>query len=559
MIAIKSKPIECDVLVVGGGIGGLMASISAADQGAKVAIAEKANTKRSGSGSTGNDHFQCYIPEIHGGDIAPILKEMNECLTGGYLDQDLTLLFLEESFDRVKDWHNWGINMKPHGTWEFNGHAMPGRPRIFLKYAGANQKSVLTREALKRGVEIYNKFPIAEIITDDSGEVTGAIGINIQTEEPELTIFRTKNVILTTGTTNRLYSPKTGGMMFNLGFCPSCAGNGRAAAYRAGAKLINLDIPNTHAGPKFFNRCGKATWIGVLKDYEGQPIGPFVKKPSKELGDITADIWHGVFGIKNKAGEPVYMDCSETSEEDIQYMLWGLSQEGDTSLLNYMEDEGIDVRKHMVEFSTYEPFLVGRGVEINEKAATNVKGLYAAGDEVGNFRADIAGAAIFGWIAGKSAAERSKEIKDFEPAEESLLIQEKREFYSELLNRESGTANPSWKEVNIALQQIMTDYAGVEVRSEHLFRAGLKYLNDLKQKAANSMSCRNSHELMRCLEVLDLIQLGELVMLTAQERKETRGKHCRVDYPFTNPLNANRFITVQKVDGSPAIEWRDRH
>ncbi|KUO63081.1 MAG: hypothetical protein APF84_11175 [Gracilibacter sp. BRH_c7a] len=559
MIKINNSSVECDVLVVGGGIGGLMAAISAAESGAKVVIAEKSNTKRSGSGSTGNDHFQCYIPEVHGEDMQPIIREMNECLTGGYLDQDLLVLFLKESFDRVKDWDKWGINMRPHGTWEFNGHAMPGRPRIFLKYAGANQKEVLTREALKRGVTIFNKLPIVEIITNDSGEVIGALGVSIASEEPELRVFRAKNVILTTGTANRLYSPKTAGMMFNLGFCPSCAGNGRAAAYRAGAKLVNLDIPNTHAGPKFFNRCGKATWIGVLKDYEGKPIGPFVAKPSKELGDITADIWHGVFGIKNKAGEPVYMDCSETSEEDIQYMLWGLTQEGDTSLLNYMDDEGIDVRKHMVEFSTYEPFLIGRGIEINEKAATNIQGLYAAGDEVGNFRADIASAATFGWIAGKSAAERAQDIRTFEPAEENSLVEEKRQFYSELLSREAGTASPSWKEVNIALQQIMTDYAGVEVRSEHLFKAGLKYLKDLKGKATSAMYCQNSHELMRCLEVLDLIQLGELIMLTAQERKETRGKHNRVDYPFTNPLNNNRFITVQKVEGKAEIKWRDRH
>ena len=52
-------------------------------------------------------------------------------------------------------------------------------------------------------------------------------------------------------------------------------------------------------------------------------------------------------------------------------------------------------------------------------AETNVKGLYAAGDEVGNFRADIAGAATFGWIAGKSASERAKRIAGFQKAEES--------------------------------------------------------------------------------------------------------------------------------------------
>ena len=55
------------MLVVGGGIAGLMAAINAADQGVRVVVAEKANTKRSGSGATGNDHFVCYIPEIQAG------------------------------------------------------------------------------------------------------------------------------------------------------------------------------------------------------------------------------------------------------------------------------------------------------------------------------------------------------------------------------------------------------------------------------------------------------------------------------------------------------------
>ena len=51
-IKIDKEPIEVDVLVVGGGIGGLMAAIHAADQGVSVIVAEKANTKRSGSGAT---------------------------------------------------------------------------------------------------------------------------------------------------------------------------------------------------------------------------------------------------------------------------------------------------------------------------------------------------------------------------------------------------------------------------------------------------------------------------------------------------------------------------
>ena len=556
MIDIDKEVIECDVLVAGGGIGGLMAGIGAASQGASVVIAEKANTKRSGSGATGNDHFTCYIPEAHGEDVQPIIKELFNSLLGGYQDVSLATTFFLESFDRVKDWHRWGIDMKPHGTWEFTGHAYPGRPRIFLKYAGANQKQVLTDQAKKQGVRIENHLPLTEVIVRD-GEVIGAVGIGVKKDKPVMRLFRTKSVILTTGTTNRLYVPPSPGWMFNTAFCPSDAGAGRAMAYRAGAKLVNLEIPNTHAGPKYLARCGKATWIGVYKDPAGKPVGPFVTKPTKELGDITADVWNSVFPDYHKSGKgPVYIDCTEVSEEDLEYMMWGLRHEGNTAMLNYMASEGIDLHKHGVEFMKYEPFLIGsRGVEIDEKAETNVRGLYAAGDEVGNFRADIAGAATFGWIAGKSAAERAKG-KGFEKAETSPLVQDRAQLYSNVFQRGSG---PSWKEANLALQQIMTDYAGITVRSETLLKAGLKYLRDLKKKAVETMTAEDSHTLMRCVETLDLMECGEAIFLTALERKETRGLHNRSDFPFTNPLLSDKFLTIRQENGKAVLEWRDKH
>ncbi len=554
MIAIDSKPVECDVLIMGGGIGGLMAAIAAADQGAKVVIAEKANTLRSGSGATGNDHFQCYIPEVHGENMAPIMKEMNECLTGGWLDQDLTALFLRESFACIQAWESWGIPMRPHGDWEFTGHAKPGHPKIFLKYAGAPQKGILTREALKRGVIIVNRCPIVEIITNADGAVIGAVGLEIVDTQPRIKIFRTKNVVVTTGVTTRLFPPRTAGWIFNVANCPACTGGGISAAYRAGAKLVNVDMPVTWAGPKYFARCGKATWIAVMRDSKGKPVGPFVTQPTKELGDVTADIWHGVFGYKHKAGEAVYMDCSGIAEEDLQYMKWGFVQEGVTAMVEAMESHGIDLRKHMVEFQQYEPVLVGRGIQINTSAATNVPGLYAAGDNVGNFQAAISGAAVFGRIAGRSAACRAQSVR-FEAAEDSPLIQEKTKFYGEILARPAGS---NWKEANVAVQNVMSDYAGVEVRSETMFKIGLEYLGRLQEYARGTLAAANSHELLRCQEALDLMEVGELMMHAGNFRKETRGKHIRVDHPYTNPLLDGKFVNVFKRDGKPSIEYRNR-
>ncbi len=123
------------------------------------------------------------------------------------------------------------------------------------------------------------------------------------------------------------------------------------------------------------------------------------------------------------------------------------------------------------------------------------------------------------------------------------------------MDRECGA---HWKEANTALQQIMKDYAGVKIRSGNLFRAGKKYLQDLKRYAEKQLMASNGHELMRVLEVMDLIDVAEAVMLCSENRKETRGEcHVRSDYTFTNPLLDDKFQTICKVGDHVQLEFRD--
>jgi len=258
---MQQEILEADVLCVGGGIAGLMAAIRAGESGAKVIVAEKGNTLRSGAGGMGNDHFRCYIPEVHGGDFESIVDEVAKSQTGGLRTRSFVHRWMEKSFDIVKLWDSWGIPMRPNRKWEFSGHAFPGRPVTSLKYAGLQQKPIMTREALKRGVEILNRVMVFDLLVDDNG-ITGAIGVS--TRDDKVIIFRVKSVILGTGRCMRLYLGSTPGWMFNMAHSPVTTGDGRAMAYRAGAELINLEMPYKHAGPKYFARCGKGTWIGVV-------------------------------------------------------------------------------------------------------------------------------------------------------------------------------------------------------------------------------------------------------------------------------------------------------
>ncbi len=552
-----TDPVKTEILVVGGGIGGLCAAISAARTGAQTLVVEKSDTRRSGSGATGNDHFCCYYPKQHGNDISIILRELRQSLVGAYHDEKLSLRYLEESIHLVDLWMEWGINMRPFGPdYEFMGHAYPGRPRIWLKYDGHNQKQVLTRQARKEGVSILNHHPVIDLIVVD-GEIAGALALDITEDEPRFTVIQAKKVILSTGTANRLY-PAAGspGWPFNTAFCPACTGAAQAQAWRIGAKMVNMEMPNRHAGPKFFARAGKSTWIGVYRYPNGRLLGPFIDKASRYVGDITCDVWNSAYTdvLLNGTG-PAYIDCTQTSAEDLAFMREGMISEGLTTLVDYMDRTGLDVSRHAVEFMQYEPHIIGRGLEIDIDGQTSIPGLYAAGDMVGNFRADIAGAAVYGWIAGRHAG-NSRTAASLKDVNKNAFIDERAELYSSLYERKSGAA---WKEANLALQQIMDSYAAAgphRLRSASLLTAGLKYMGDLRKNAEAELCVQDAHSLMRAIECLDLMDNGEIVMHAALERKESRDMHRRADYTFTNPLLSDKFLTVRKENNKIIKEWR---
>ena len=61
--------------------------------------------------------------------------------------------------------------------------------------------------------------------------------------------------------------------------------------------------------------------------------------------------------------------------------------------------------------------------------------------------------------------------------------------------------------------------------------------------------------MMNCLQVMNLIDIGELVLISAQDRKETRALHVRSDYTFSDPLLADKLHLIKQVDGNPVTEW----
>jgi len=547
---MKTERVQTDVLCIGGGIAGLMAAIRASELGAKVVVAEKGVTKYSGSARAGNDHFWCYIPEIHGPDVDLIIKESRITQKGpvmAMLGTAFLRTWLKKTLDIIKLWDEWGIPMRNNGRWELSGHAFPGRPVTHLKYRGFNQKPVLMEQALKRGAKIMDRTMVYDLLADEGG-IRCAVGVD--TREDTFVEFDAKSVILATGTIGRVYPNAVPELMGNNTRPFTLTGDGRAMAWRAGADLLNMEMINRHAGIKNYCRSGQGSWIGVCRDPSGAPVGKYVNKPERDYGDIIIEVDKSIFERYLQSGKgPIYMDCRGISEADHAYLMTGLEHEGNLGLLQHFKDEGIDLRKNPVEFMTYELRSSGM-IRINEKGETTVKGLYAAGEES---MFSISGASVFGWISGENAAHyaKAKNLRGGMGTEghtESLKNQ-----IEAIQTRSHG---PDWKDANIALNHTLSDYAGL-VRSESLLNAGLTHLRRLKQNVQQTMMARTRWELVRCIEVLNLFDLGELVFLAALDRKESRGLHHRADFPYTDPLLNDKLHVARKEGETTTIRWED--
>jgi succinate dehydrogenase/fumarate reductase flavoprotein subunit len=192
--------------------------------------------------------------------------------------------------------------------------------------------------------------------------------------------------------------------------------------------------------------------------------------------------------------------------------------------------------------------MVAGGLRATCKGETSVKGLYAAGDDVWP---TISPAAVFGFSAGENASKYTKIVKPPDVEKARVDIEDKSALVDEIRARKDGA---QWQEALSALQQIMFDYCG-SVRSENLLTAGLHNLRRLKDKARSSLTAKNAHELMNCLQVLNLMEIAELVFISACDRKETRDSHVRSDYTLTDPLLSDKIHIIKQQDGKPMTEW----
>lgn len=545
---ISDRRIETDVLVIGGGLAGCMASIKATEENVKVAIAEKANTLRSGCAATGISHYWVHIPEIH--DSLFSAEDLVSDLTNaveGIADKKLLRVMVQESYDRLLDLEKYGQKIRDEKgnldlmtklgvkteTWR-----MIGIPTVH--FYGRDLKVRLTEEALRRGVKIYNRIMVTNLMTEGNS-VIGAVGINVR--NGDFWIFKSKATVLATGCVNRLYKQPFGSP-FSSWFPPSCTGDGHTMALRAGAGLINMEFPK-----KFPHIIGLDKSGGITEFY---PTGRMVNAKG-DIFMLKGRYYMGYADAVTKEIEegrgPVFIICPGSTDEDIDYMLHSIMNEtGGYAVVQYFQEKGIDLKKDKVELSLYEPihFDGHNGVVVDTEGRTCLKGLFAAGDVMGGAPyGNATGAFVIGARAGKAAAKCS--LKAAEPRiDESQVESEKERVYAPLKRKEGVT----WQELQLAMQNIMTYYTD-GIRTEAMLKTALERLMGLRDEMFPKLYAKDAHELKRTLEVMNLMDIAEVVIAAALERKESRlvPFHYRADYPEKDDKEWRAFLEARLEEG----------
>jgi len=543
----KKEFIHTDVLIIGGGIAGCMAAIGAKETAdMDVLILEKAHVSRSGDAGAGNDHLLAHLNTGADWDTDQAMCEYYTRLSQGFTDIEIPYrLHLSIIKEIVHKLESYGIEMRDPKTGDYIRTKSFGQPGpYFINFKGKHLKPTLAREVKKSGVKTLNRVNVTNLIVDGK-KVLGAMGFNVR--NGKFYIIRSKTIILTTGDVTRLWPNQTG-LPYNTWMSPYNNGAGHAMAFRAGARLANMELTVSTITPKGFSAAGLNAFIG-MGSYLWNSVGERYMKnyhPSGE-GAPRYVLVSATYKEINEGRGPCYVDCRHLSNEDMKHLKTNLLPVDKDTFMMFVDQKGLALEKDMLELQVSEIQVGGitgslSGIVIDKRGRTNLSRLYAAGAcTVPSYA--LAGALSTGYSVGMEAGQSVLRISDGEGVDDKLIEKEILDVYAPL-RRKKGE---HYKRFEKRLRQIMADYVGY-IKTEKGLKTGLEKLKDLEGRLGD-IKGENYHELMRICEFKDLLLIGKLVSLGALKRKESRMglSHMRGDYPEQDDKLYHGSIFLSKM------------
>ena len=559
-----------DVVIVGAGGAGMRAALEAS-KNAHTAVLTKLYPTRSHTGAA------------QGGMCAALanVEEDNwewhtfDTVKGGdYLvDQDAAEVMCKEAIDAVIDLEKMGLpfNRTPEGRIDqrrFGGHtrnhgeAAVRRSCYAADRTGHMILQTLYQNCIKQEVDFYNEYYVLDLLLDETqGEPRAAGVVAVELATGAIHIFHAKSIVFATGGFGKIY--KTTSNAHTL------TGDGIGVVYRKGLPLEDMEFYQFHptglAGLGVLLTEGARGEGGILRNESGERFMERYAPTIKDLAPRDMIARAMVQEVREGRGagprkDYVYLDLTHLPKEQIEAKLPDITEFSRTYL-------GVDPVTELVPvFPTAHYAMGGIPTDIETRVLRNntdvVPGLFAAGEcacvsvhganRLGtNSLLDIN---VFGKRSGVASANHANES-------EWPVLPEKASAQVETLMETLRQSNGS-ERVHILrreLQETMDMNAQV-YRTDETLRLALSDVRSISARYKNvgimDRGQRYNTDLLEAIELGFLLDLAEVLVVGALERKESRGGHAREDYPNRDDVNFMQHTMAYKTADGIKLDYK---
>ncbi|MER6459419.1 succinate dehydrogenase flavoprotein subunit [Streptomyces sp. NPDC001288] len=557
-----------DTVIVGAGGAGMRAAIESTKR-SRTAVLTKLYPTRSHTGAA------------QGGMAAALanVEEDNwewhtfDTVKGGdYLvDQDAAEILAKEAIDAVLDLEKMGLpfNRTPDGTIDqrrFGGHSRnhgeaPVRRSCYAAdRTGHMILQTLYQNCVKEGVEFFNEFYVLDqLITEVDGVKKSAGVVAYELATGEIHIFQAKAVIYASGGTGKFFRVTSN--------AHTLTGDGQAAVYRRGLPLEDMEFFQFH--PTGIWRMGILLTEGargeggILRNKDGERFMEKYAPVMKDLASrdvVSRSIYTEIREGRGcgPEGDHVYLDLTHLPPEQLDAKLPDITEFARTYL-------GIEPYTDPIPIQPTAHYAMG-GIPTNVEGevlidnTTVVPGLYAAGEvacvsvhganRLGtNSLLDIN---VFGRRAGIAAADYSHTVDFTDLPEEPAAF-----VVSQIERLRTSTGNERVATLRRELQDTM-DANVMVFRTEQTIKTAVEKIAELRERYRNvsiqDKGKRFNTDLLEAIELGNLLDLAEVMAVSALARKESRGGHYREDYPNRDDVNFMRHTMAYREVGDDGTE-----
>ena len=545
-----------DVLVIGAGLAGQRAALAAAEEGVSVGIVSKVHPVRSHSNAAQGGINAALKPDDSWESHAYDTVKGSDYLG----DQDAIEIMCREAPEELLHLEHLGVTFHRNeegelGTRAFGG-ASAARTYYVADITGQAIMHVLYEQLMKYSDAIarYEEWFCTALALDDDGNCCGVVTRNVADGTMEL--FRAKAVILATGGNGQAYRPTTNALI--------CTGDGMAMAYRVGAKLMDMEMvqyhPTTLAGKGFLITEGARGEGAHLLNANGERFMEKYAPNKMELASRDVVSRAEQTEINEGRGFPdgtVALDITVVPRKRIHEALREIVLVG-------RDFAGVDITREPIHIKPGNHYAMG-GVQTDTKGATEIPGLYAAGEVAcvsvhgGNRLGanSLLDTLIFGKHSGKDAAERAKH-RELSRASEAILRDEEAQIDG-IIGREKGSG-PRISEIKAELGKIMDEHVSV-FRDEAGIKVALETVKELKERAKTAYiddrGAIFNQDVLGALELGYMLDCAECICVGALHRTESRGAQYRTDFPERNDEEWLKHINLSMNGDGPQISYSD--